>query len=254
LTYFGRTTASISHELKNALAIIKENAGLIGDYLLMAEKGVAIEPARFKTVAGRIEDQITRADGIIKNLNRFAHSVDDPVKAIDLNDTAALLGALSQREAAMRQVALQIVPESTPVIVTTAPYLLLTLLGRCLSVCLQYMGSGRALTVRVTRGAAPGCIVFESLDAAPLAGGGLGFSDPLSTPRRPAQRLFPFDFGALGAGASGLYGQQPHAPASHPGEQPLAQRRQGPQPGPGRGRPRSGEWRRGQRTGAGDAQ
>ena len=27
LTYFGRTTASISHELKNALAIIKENAG-----------------------------------------------------------------------------------------------------------------------------------------------------------------------------------------------------------------------------------
>jgi hypothetical protein len=98
--------------------------------------------------------------------------VDDPVKAIDLNDTASLLGTLSQREAAMRQVALQIIPESTPVIVTTAPYLLLTLLGRCLSICLQHMGSGRALTVRVTRGAAPGCIMFESLDAAALGADG----------------------------------------------------------------------------------
>ncbi|MBI5895626.1 MAG: sensor histidine kinase [Desulfobacterales bacterium] len=172
LTYFGRTTASISHELKNALAIIKENAGLLGDYLLMADKGVSIDPARFKTVATRIEDQVARADGIIKNLNRFAHSVDDPVKVLDLNELAGLLGVLSQREAAMRQVTLHVCPESATTTVTTAPYLLLTLLGRCLSVCLQYMGAGKALAVRVTKEGAGGRISFESLDAAALATAG----------------------------------------------------------------------------------
>lgn len=169
LTYFGRTTASISHELKNALAIIKENAGLLDDYLLMADKGMPIDPARFKTVTGRIAGQITRADGIIKNLNRFAHSVDEPIKAIDLNEIATLLNVLSQREAAMRQVTLQVYPEGATITVTTAPYLLLTLLGRCLSVCLQHMGSGKTLTVRVTRMPDGGRIEFEALDAAGLA-------------------------------------------------------------------------------------
>ena len=172
LTYFGRTTASISHELKNALAIVKENAGLLGDYLLMADKGMPFDLARFKTVAGRIEDQITRADGIIKNLNRFAHSVDDPVKAIDLNETAALLGLLSQREAAMRQVSLEVHPESTATVVTTAPYLLLTLLGRCLTVCLQHIGPAETLRVRVAKEGGNGRIIFELLDAAALAAAG----------------------------------------------------------------------------------
>jgi len=172
LTYFGRTTASISHELKNALAIIKENAGLLDDYLLMADKGVPLDPARFKTVTGRIADQITRADGIIKNLNRFAHSVDEPIKALDLNETAGLLDLLSQREAAMRQVTLRVCPASAATPVTTAPYLLLTLLGRCLSVCLQHMGSGKILAVKVTKGPDGGRIEFEGLDAAALAAAG----------------------------------------------------------------------------------
>ncbi|MFZ1985615.1 MAG: sensor histidine kinase [Desulfatitalea sp.] len=168
LSYFGRTTASISHELKNALAIIKENAGLLGDYLLMADKGMPIDLARFKTVAGRIEDQTMRADAIIKNLNRFAHSVDDPVKSIDLNEIMMLLGALTQREAAMRQVALNLCPESSTVRVTTAPYLLLTLLGRCLSVALQHIGSGNALTLRTAKSDTGGTIYFETKEASAL--------------------------------------------------------------------------------------
>lgn len=168
LTYFGRTTASISHELKNALAIIKENAGLLGDYLLMADKGMPIDPARFKTVAGRIEDQTLRADAIIKNLNQFAHCVDDPIKSIDLNEIIMLLGALTHREAAMRQVVLNLCPESTTVRVTTAPYLLLTLLGRCLSVALQHIGSGKALTLRTVKSDTGGTIYFEPKEASAL--------------------------------------------------------------------------------------
>jgi C4-dicarboxylate-specific signal transduction histidine kinase len=44
LQFFGRMSASISHELKNALAIIKENAGLLADYVAMMGKGTPIDP------------------------------------------------------------------------------------------------------------------------------------------------------------------------------------------------------------------
>jgi hypothetical protein len=41
-------TASISHEIKNVMAIINESAGLLEDYSLMAEKGMPIDPERLK--------------------------------------------------------------------------------------------------------------------------------------------------------------------------------------------------------------
>ena len=42
LQFFGKMTASISHEIKNVLAIINENAGLLEDLALMADRGAEI--------------------------------------------------------------------------------------------------------------------------------------------------------------------------------------------------------------------
>ncbi|RJQ66509.1 MAG: sensor histidine kinase [Desulfobacteraceae bacterium] len=151
LQYFGRTTASVSHELKNVLAIIKENAGLLNDYLLMMDKGMPVDPARFKVVAARIEEQTQRADKIIKNMNRFAHSVDDPFKSIDLNDLVALVSELSLREAAMHQVAFSFAPAVAPAPIRTAPFWLLILLGRCLNFALQTALPGQTIILQTAR-------------------------------------------------------------------------------------------------------
>lgn len=164
MKYFGRTSAAISHELKNALAIIRENAGLMNDYLAMAEKGMPLDPEKFKMLTGRIEAQTQRADNLIKNMNRFAHSVDDPVRTIDLNETTELLAALSHREAAMRQVSLSVAPNETPVEISTSPYLLLTLLGLCLTFALQTIGAGKNLTLRVIGSDKGNGIRFEPLE------------------------------------------------------------------------------------------
>ncbi len=80
LQFFGRMSASISHEIKNVLAIINENAGLLEDFSLMADRGVPIDPGRLKTMAEKVKRQISRADGIIKNMNRLAHSIDETIK------------------------------------------------------------------------------------------------------------------------------------------------------------------------------
>ena len=65
LKFFGKINASISHEIRNTLAVINENAGLIKDLILMSEKGHPLDVGR---IAGRVEkvlEQVKRTDGII---------------------------------------------------------------------------------------------------------------------------------------------------------------------------------------------
>jgi len=122
--FFGKMSASISHEIKNALAIINESAGLLEDFSILAEKGRPIDPERLKLLAASVMKQIQRADGLIKRLNRFAHSADDPIKIIDLNETLELLVSLAQRPAAMREARLDLVLPDHPVMAVTNPFLL----------------------------------------------------------------------------------------------------------------------------------
>ena len=100
--YFGRMGASISHDIKNCLAIMNENAGLMSDHLMMAQKGVPPDIDRFSGIVQRIEKQIARADGILKALNAFSHSMDKPEQQIDLNEAVGLALGLGARIIANR--------------------------------------------------------------------------------------------------------------------------------------------------------
>ena len=102
LHFFGKISASISHELKNVLAIINENAGLLEDFALMADRGVPFDAARLKTMAHAFKKQISRADTIIRNMNRFAHSTDQTVVTVDLAETIETVMAVTARFAFMR--------------------------------------------------------------------------------------------------------------------------------------------------------
>ena len=137
LQFFGKMSASISHEIKNILSIINENAGLLEDLALMAEKGKAVDMERFKTVAGKIRSQVVRADDIVKNLNRFAHSADGFKEHVDLNDALIFVIALSNRLFDMKGVSVEQAPVDVSVVITTTLFLLLNLLWSCLNVSME---------------------------------------------------------------------------------------------------------------------
>ncbi len=168
LQFFGRMSASISHELKNVLAIIKENSGLLNDYLDMMARGTSVDPERFQTVTQRIDTQTRRADTIIKHLNQFAHTVDSFSQQVDLNQVVELLTALHQRLAAMQQVTLSAEPADRPVAVTTSPFVLLTALGLGVSFALPAVAKGQALTLAAAPSDDGGQIIFSGLEG--LAG------------------------------------------------------------------------------------
>lgn len=149
LRCFGAISASISHELKNALAIINENAGLLEDLSLMAGKGLPLDPVRLKNLAANIGKQIHRADGIIRNMNRFAHSVDETVRSIDLADTLSLIVAVSSRLAAMKGVSLNFIPPPETVCAATHVFFFQNLIWLCLREMIESPSREKEIAISV---------------------------------------------------------------------------------------------------------
>lgn len=142
--FFGKMAASISHEIKNVLAIINENAGLLEDICFMAERGKPIDPDRLKRLSGSVKDQIRRADHIMTVMNRFAHSVDEATVSIDVSEVLELLVSLSARFVAMRGVVLE-VGKPVGATITTFPFVLLNLLWLCLDYAMAVVGPGKTI-------------------------------------------------------------------------------------------------------------
>jgi signal transduction histidine kinase len=147
LRFFGNINASISHEINNVLAIINENAGLLQDFTLMADKGIPLDPKRLNSLAEKIIQQIRRAEGIVKNMNRFAHSVDESVKSINLRDIVEFVAALSGRFASMRGVTVKPKPSADPVTITTNPFFLENLIYLCLDFAMDAAGPGNTIDI-----------------------------------------------------------------------------------------------------------
>ena len=91
LAFFGKVNASISHELKNILAIISETAGLLHDLTEMAARGKKVDLNMLMTCSEDIEEEIQRGFGTIKQMNTFSHSVDDPLKSVNLIEVLDLV-------------------------------------------------------------------------------------------------------------------------------------------------------------------
>jgi signal transduction histidine kinase len=70
IQFFGKMSASISHEIKNVLAVINENAGLLEDICFMADRGKPGDIVRLKKIAGDVKDQVRRADRIVTAMSR----------------------------------------------------------------------------------------------------------------------------------------------------------------------------------------
>ena len=118
LAFFGKVTASISHEINNVVTVVGEVGGLLHDMALMAERGRPLDAEKVRRECERVAGQVARGKEIIKSLNRFAHSTDDPTKTADLVETTAQSVRLFQRFAELRRTSIELAPTAEPVTVT----------------------------------------------------------------------------------------------------------------------------------------
>ena len=148
LTFFGKVNASISHELKNSMAIISEAAGLLQDLTEMAVKGQKIELEMLKTCSEDIIEEIQRGFAIIKQMNAFSHGVDDPVKKVNILDIIDLMVALSKFLSFASKVRFDSTAEDASVVLT-CPFRLQNLIYQALIFAFESAGPDGQIAVEI---------------------------------------------------------------------------------------------------------
>ena len=147
IRFFGAVSATISHEINNRFAVINEKAGLLRDLSTMLAQGRQVDPARLEIQSTKIGDQVRQAKEIVRNLNRFAHSVDVSVSEIDLPDLLHFMAALYARKAAAAEASLRVSDSCEPAKASTNPFILQALIGRGIEFALSKMGEDRAVVL-----------------------------------------------------------------------------------------------------------
>lgn len=145
--YFGRMGASISHDIKNCLAIMNENAGLMSDHLMMAQKGTPPDIERFSGIIQRIEKQINRADAIVKSFNDFCHSTDNPEQQLDLDKAVGLALGLGARIIANKNIKVNHTQAAGKLHVNGSLFFLLFLIWSILEKITENLASGTVLNI-----------------------------------------------------------------------------------------------------------
>jgi C4-dicarboxylate-specific signal transduction histidine kinase len=105
IQFMGKITASVTHEMQNVFAIIKETAGLMDDLIAISKDGQFQHQERFQRAIANIGKQVERGVRLAGELNNFAHSADD-ARSVDLNEVVSNLVSLSQRFARTKRVVL----------------------------------------------------------------------------------------------------------------------------------------------------
>jgi len=131
LAFFGEVNASISHELKNVMAIISETAGLLGDLADLATTGNPVSPESLKTHTGSIIEVIQRGFDTIRQMNRFSHSIDNPITEVNLTELIDLVINLTSYLRFAGKTNVHNCDISKPV-VKTSPFILQTIIYKAL--------------------------------------------------------------------------------------------------------------------------
>ncbi len=155
LAFFGAITASVTHELNNVLSIIDQTAGLLEDLLYSARQGKPIPPEKLQSIAAGVSNQTARGFDFIRRLNRFAHSVDEPVSEFDLCALTDNFAALMKRFATLKRVELTTDIPDAPVQIVSCPFKLQEALFRVVNAFLSEPEKGDRLIVGCRGGAAP---------------------------------------------------------------------------------------------------
>lgn len=96
-SFFGKVTASTTHELQNVLAIIKENAGLMEDFIQMHSDSSPDLFEKFTRCLEKIKDQSYRGVDLTSGLNKFAHTTDNFLAPVNIYQITQRLIFLTKR-------------------------------------------------------------------------------------------------------------------------------------------------------------
>jgi len=137
LEFIGAVTASLSHDVNNVLAIIRETAGLLEDYAYAQEQGRAPDQEKQKQATGRIGAQTVRGAELVGLLNRFAHSMNMTDQEFNAVDAFNTITALCLRFAVLKKAQLRTLCKAEEIFLKGRSIDLMHLVYRCIELALM---------------------------------------------------------------------------------------------------------------------
>ena len=131
--FLGGVTASVTHELQNVLAIIKETSGLMEDFLQMNQAGGLPDlDERLGKCLETIKRQAYRGVTLTSSLNGFAHSPDRTQSAINIFETLQKMLFITDRLFKQKGVDVSLVKCNKPYSIITDSVLFQMIVFSCI--------------------------------------------------------------------------------------------------------------------------
>jgi hypothetical protein len=124
---------------------------LLQDLLSLAGEDSFPHQEKFARTLSRIGDQVARGVELSTKLNAFAHSGDEAVASVDLNEILGHVVFLCQRFARLKGIQLRAEASAQPIILVTSPLRLQMLLFECLDLLMSIEKAGTILSFRPAR-------------------------------------------------------------------------------------------------------
>ena len=164
LQYFKAMLPSFSHEAKNVLAVINENAGLMADYVLMAQKGKTLDLERLSSLSTAIKKQVARLNALITDVRQTAHGIDNNTQAICLVHHTRQVSELLSTKAATRSIQFHVSAMEEPILIHTRPVLLLHIMWACLDYAMQTAERGRHIELSLEKRGDTALVLMSGID------------------------------------------------------------------------------------------
>ncbi len=162
LSFFGMTNRLISHELKNILAITSETLGLMNELVELSETAMPLEPGKLSAMSESIMEEVERANRIIRNMNTFAHSIDEFIREVDLRQTLALTMEICRLDSALRKTDLNLV-DGEACTIYTSPLFLENLLYHVINFSLSQPSPEKKIRISIDSNDHGARITFSNL-------------------------------------------------------------------------------------------
>jgi len=155
LAFFGKIGADVTHEMRNVLSIVGENAGLLDDQLALAENGKSLDHENLKKLSARITRQVTRGTQTMERFSRFAHAADEEAASSDMTAITETVAAMAQRHVVLAGCRLEADLPDEAIHVTANPFSLQHAVFSAIELILDSLENGQVVTIKLAgRGAA----------------------------------------------------------------------------------------------------
>lgn len=131
--FFGKVTASVTHEIQNVLAIIKETSGLMEDFIqLQKVNEVPDFESKLDKCLETIKKQAYRGVTLTSDLNGFAHTPDKIQTSIDVYETTKKLNIIANRLFKQKNVSVEVLESASSYSILTDPVIFQMILFSCI--------------------------------------------------------------------------------------------------------------------------